>query len=158
MVRGFTLATRCGIVKHMQRTWSRQGVSKLFFDQQFPSTFESMADVLSKAMDALLHHRWISSGSNACTRLCLEEALVNAIRHGNQCDPNRMVRLEMLGNGEMCTIRVRDEGAGFSPEEVKLPDCDQLGGRGVCLIRHYMDRVRFDKDKHCLEMAFRRKI
>ena len=92
-----------------------------------------------------------------CTRLCLEEALVNAIRHGNGCDARRKVSLELLGNGEYCTIRVCDEGAGFVPENVALPGSEQLGGRGICLMRHYMDHVQYNERDRCLEMKFHRK-
>jgi len=52
---------------------------------------------------------------------------------------------------------VRDEGEGFNAEDIELPDCEQLGGRGICLIRHFMDHVEFNEAEHCLEMRFSRK-
>lgn len=116
-----------------------------------------MAEVLGRALDALVEEGCIPPGNIPCTRLCLEEALVNAIRHGNHCDAARKVRIEMHAEGEDCVIKVWDEGAGFSPEDIRLPESDQLGGRGVCLIKHYMDRVTFNDKEHCLEMAFRRR-
>jgi serine/threonine-protein kinase RsbW len=117
-----------------------------------------MAPVLNGALDALKEHGCITSKEEAATRLCLEEALVNAVRHGNRCDAERKVRLELLSNGEQCTIRVSDEGSGFSPEDIRMPECDQLGGRGICLMRHYMEKVCFNPRSKCLEMMFRRKL
>lgn len=128
-----------------------------FFREEIPSTFEAMAATLDRAVEELLAREIISSEEVPCTRLCLEEALVNAIRHGNHCDAERRVRLEMISNGESYTIRVGDEGKGFHPEQVHLPECDQLGGRGICLMRHYMDQVFYNQRERCLEMKFRRK-
>ena len=51
---------------------------------------------------------------------------------------------------------MRDEGEGFDPNSISMPPCDQLGGRGVCLIKHYMDEVTFDHAQQCLDMVFSR--
>lgn len=132
-------------------------VSRPFFKEEFPSTFEDMTAVLDRAVDALLAGSWIQPCQLSCTRLCLEEALVNAVRHGNNSEAGRQVSLTMLARGEDCVIQVCDEGGGFCVDNIAMPERDQLGGRGICLIRHYMDSVRFDSDAHCLEMSFRRK-
>lgn len=133
-------------------------VSKPFYSAEFPSTFEAMAPVLEEAVAALLRSGCISPNDEASTRLCLEEALVNAVRHGNQCKEERKVLLELTSSGNECIIRVKDEGEGFCPEAIHLPEAEQLGGRGICLIRHYMEHVRFNPAKNCLEMKFRRKL
>ncbi|MDP2322404.1 MAG: ATP-binding protein [Gammaproteobacteria bacterium] len=132
-------------------------VSRPFFKEEFPSTFEEMTAVLDHAVDALLADGWVQAGQVPCTRLCLEEALVNAVRHGNNSEATRQVTLTMLARGDECVIQVRDEGGEFSVDNIAMPECDQLGGRGICLIRHYMDSVTFDAEAHCLEMSFRRK-
>ncbi len=78
-------------------------------------------------------------------KLALEEALTNAVKHGNQCDPDKKVTVRYAVNGEKAVIIVRDEGGGFLPEAV--PDCtlpERLpipNGRGIMLIRTYMDKV-----------------
>jgi len=133
-------------------------LSKLFYSAEFSSTFEAMAPVLDGALQALREVGCIAAKDEPATRLCLEEALVNAVRHGNKCDEERKVHLEMLQGEDGCTIRVRDEGEGFSPEAVELPETDRLGGRGICLMRHYMEQVRYNKATGCLEMKFRPKL
>ena len=130
-------------------------MTTVIFKEEFASTFEAMAGTLDRAINVLRERDLITEREVPCTRLCLEEALVNAIRHGNGCDAERKVSLEMGCNGTSCSIRVCDEGGGFNPERVALPECDQLGGRGICLIKHYMDHVRFDQTENCLEMRFR---
>ena len=128
-----------------------------FFSEEFPSTFEAMTATLDRAVASLLQGDWILGIHVPCIRLCLEEALVNAVRHGNQGDAARRVLLAMSARGEDCVIQVRDEGGGFRVDEVALPESDQMGGRGICLIRHYMEHVTYDTAAHCLEMSFRRK-
>lgn len=132
-------------------------MSTPFFSEEFPSTFEAMTATLDRAVDALLQGDWVLGDQVPCIRLCLEEALVNAVRHGNHSDANRRVSILMSKKGEQCVIRVSDEGGGFSVDDVALPEQEQMGGRGICLIRHFMEHVTFDKAAHCLEMSFRRK-
>ena len=132
-------------------------MNRPFFKEEFPSTFEYMTDVLDHAVDALLTNGWIQESHIPCTRLCLEEALVNAVRHGNNGEADRSVVLAMSGEGDECVIQVSDEGHGFCVDSVAEPESDQMGGRGICLIRHFMDAVKFDAAAHCLEMKFRRK-
>ncbi len=127
-----------------------------FFEEEFPSTFAALNATLGRALEALARHGWIAQEHQSAARLCLEEALVNAIRHGNASDPRRHVRLELTEDGDHCIIRVYDEGSGFQPEQVCLPDAQQPGGRGVCLMKHYMEYIRYDQACKCLEMAFRR--
>ena len=131
-------------------------VATSFFAEEFPSDFQAMSQVLGRAVDALVDQGWVMAGDATRARLCLEEAMVNAIRHGNQCDCTRMVRLRMLEDGDLCVIRVYDEGSGFRPEEVQLPSADRLGGRGICLIRHYAEYIRYNEEEGCFELAFRR--
>lgn len=128
-----------------------------FFSEEFPSNFEDMTATLDRAVSALLEGDWILVSHIPCIRLCLEEALVNAVRHGNQGDASRRVLLVMSSRGDECVIQVSDEGDGFRVDDVALPEGDQMGGRGICLIRHYMEHVTFDSSAHCLEMSFRRK-
>lgn len=132
-------------------------MSKTLFREEFPSTFEAMGHVLDGALDALRVAGYVSGPREPEVRLCLEEALVNAIRHGNELVPDRKVRIELSEGPEgLCKIRIQDEGKGFSPDEVASPKLEQLGGRGICLIRHFMDCVGFNRNDHCFEMALRR--
>jgi anti-sigma regulatory factor (Ser/Thr protein kinase) len=131
-------------------------LAEVVYKAAFPSDFEAMMKVLEEGHRALLAAGCIPKGKEPCARLCLEEALVNAVRHGNNCDHTREVRLEIVREGENdCRVRIWDEGEGFQPEDIKLPSPDQPGGRGICLIRHFVDEMRFDRVNKCFEMLFR---
>jgi serine/threonine-protein kinase RsbW len=90
-------------------------------------------------------------------RLALEEALVNAIKHGNQMDRAKSVRVAYTINTERFDIVIMDEGPGFDPEDVPDPtaveNLERPCGRGLMLMRHYMSHVRFTGKGNRCEMS-----
>jgi serine/threonine-protein kinase RsbW len=81
-------------------------------------------------------------------RLALEEAVINAIKHGNRMDKAKRVTVTFSADRDECAIAVEDEGAGFDPSAVPDPtaeeNLEQPTGRGLVLMRAYMDEVRFN--------------
>src|SRR5215831_12883768 len=78
-------------------------------------------------------------------RLALEEALVNAIKHGNNMDRTKKVRVAYRISLERFDILIADEGQGFDPKDVPDPttveNLERPCGRGLMLMRHYMSEV-----------------
>lgn len=131
-------------------------MSRLIFEREIASTTGAVAETLTDALGVLAHKGWIDPQNTFCLRLCLEEALVNAVVHGNANEPNRRIRIRIFDDGEVCRVCVHDEGKGFDVDTVRMADCTQLGGRGVCLIKEFMEDVRFNDEAKCLEMTFNR--
>ena len=81
-------------------------------------------------------------------RLALEEAVVNAMKHGNLLDETKLTRINCKISPDRFWIEIEDEGVGFDPQEV--PDCtaeenlDKTSGRGLLLMKHYMTCVRYN--------------
>lgn len=79
--------------------------------------------------------------------LAVEEALVNAIKHGNQDDLDKHVQVEYRVAPDRVQIEIVDEGPGFDPDSVPDPtSAEQLNqphGRGLMLMRSFMTRVEF---------------
>jgi len=92
-----------------------------------------------------------------CIRLALEEALVNAIKHGNQMDRNKRVHVTYRVSLERFDIKIVDEGPGFDPEDVPDPmaveNLERPCGRGLLLMRHYMTEVNFVPPGNRLSMS-----
>jgi serine/threonine-protein kinase RsbW len=90
-------------------------------------------------------------------RLALEEALVNAIRHGNHDDVARHVNVSYLVGPERVLVEVKDEGDGFDPGEVPDPlapeNLERSSGRGLHLMRTYMTWIRFNARGNCVTMC-----
>lgn len=113
--------------------------------------------------DVLLRMRELgySDDDQFGVRLALEEALVNAMKHGNRMDPAKSVPLAYRLSAEKVEIRVADEGEGFDPGQVADPTCDENlskpCGRGVMLMRCYMDEVTYlDNGREVHMVKYRR--
>ena len=81
-------------------------------------------------------------------QLSFEEAIVNAIRHGNQSNNRLGVRVHLEITPERFLARVEDEGPGFNPDSLPDPTLedflDRPCGRGVKLMRAFMTSVHFN--------------
>ena len=90
-------------------------------------------------------------------KLALEEALVNAIKHGNQFDQNKKVHIAYNVEPERFDIRITDEGRGFDPADVPDPtaveNLERPCGRGLMLMRYYMNEVSFSPDGNSVSMT-----
>lgn len=90
-------------------------------------------------------------------RLALEEALVNAIKHGNQLDPDKNVVVSYRVTPDRFDVMIVDEGPGFNPEDVPdptLPENLEKGcGRGVFLIREFMTDVTYHPPGNVVTMS-----
>jgi len=89
--------------------------------------------------------------------LALEEAFINAVRHGNKMDPSKKVRVDYSVGKEAVEISITDEGKGFDPETVPDPrvgkNLYKPEGRGLLLISSYMDVVKFNERGNCVCMV-----
>lgn len=89
--------------------------------------------------------------------LALEEAFTNAIVHGNRSNPDKTIDVEFLITPEKLDISITDEGQGFDPDEVPDPRCNgnlyKCSGRGVLLIRAYMDVAEYNRRGNCVHLV-----
>lgn len=80
-------------------------------------------------------------------RLALEEAMVNAIKHGNQMDRDKKVHIHFHVRPDHFEIMITDEGVGFDPSDVPDPtaveNLERPCGRGLMLMKHYMNEVDY---------------
>jgi serine/threonine-protein kinase RsbW len=91
--------------------------------------------------------------------VALDEAFVNAVKHGNRNDPNKLVRITAELSSKEARFTVEDEGDGFNVQEIPDP-CDpanlfKASGRGVLLIYNIMDEVQYNERGNRLTMVKR---
>ena len=110
--------------------------------------------IMDEVLDKLGEHGWASADIFSI-HLAAEEAIVNAIVHGNKLSADKKVHVECFVSPTVARIEITDEGDGFKPNEV--PDCTQddrlevPNGRGVMLIHNFMTRVEYnEKGNHVL--------
>jgi len=90
-------------------------------------------------------------------KLALEEALINAIKHGNQMERSKKVHIVYRVQPENFEIHITDEGPGFDPNGVPDPtaveNLERPSGRGLMLMRHYMTEVSFNACGNSVRMC-----
>ena len=115
-------------------------------DFVLPNDLSEVHRVQAEIEDALQSNRFGDMDVFAI-KLAVEEALVNAIKHGNQMESDRRVRIAYTVTEERFSIRIEDEGIGFSPAEVPDPtdpsNVERCCGRGLFLIRNFMTSVDY---------------
>ena len=103
--------------------------------------------IMEELLEQLGAHGWSPSDIFAI-HLAAEEAIVNAIVHGNKLDAAKRVHVRCHVSPEVARIEVADEGPGFDPSAV--PDCrdeerlEAPSGRGVMLMRTFMTRIEYN--------------
>jgi serine/threonine-protein kinase RsbW len=93
--------------------------------------------------------------------VALDEAFVNAVKHGNRHDPEKLLRVTVELSAREAIFTVEDEGDGFDVREIPDP-CDpanlfKSNGRGVLLIYNIMDEVEYSDRGNKLKMVARPK-
>ncbi|MEX0714804.1 MAG: ATP-binding protein [Pirellulales bacterium] len=124
-------------------------------EQVIPSESGAGKRILDEVLGQLVAHSWCTRDIHG-VHLALEEALVNAIRHGNRCDSSKRVHVSCKLSVCRLWVEIRDEGAGFNPDDVPDPtDPERLevpSGRGIMLMRAFMSRVEYNASGNCVVM------
>ena len=124
----------------------RQASPVAFKDVVIPSDPSAARCVEDQIEQLLLTHQ-ASSQDVFRIRLALEEALINAIKHGNKLDTTKKVHVEATVTPEQIEIMIEDEGPGFCRADVPDPTAEEnllkCSGRGILLMETYMDRVEY---------------
>lgn len=125
----------------------------------FASDPQAGKQVLEDVLAALERLQWVQHDIFS-VHLAMEEALVNAIKHGNRNDASKQVHVDCRIAADLFWIQICDEGPGFDPNQVPDPtDDDRLdvpSGRGIMLMRSFMSRVEYDVRGNCVVMEKRR--
>jgi serine/threonine-protein kinase RsbW len=112
-----------------------------------PSERGSNRQVTDELLTQLGAHGWPPADVFA-VHLAVEEAIVNAIVHGNKLDLAKKVHVECEVSADRVRVAIADEGPGFDPGSV--PDCtsderlEAPSGRGVMLMRSFMTTIEYN--------------
>ena len=89
--------------------------------------------------------------------LALEEAFLNAVKHGNKMDSAKSVKIDYSVGLDKVEISMTDQGDGFEPEAIADPRWGEglykPEGRGLLLMNAYMDVVEFNEQGNSVYMA-----
>jgi len=132
---------------HSSRARSSSPKVKRIFSEAIPSATHAVEPVVARVLD-VLGESGCMNGQPEGIELALREALANAILHGNQGNPRKRVQVDCFQQDDASIVLVvRDQGRGFDPalleDPTKSENIYRACGRGIFLIRHFMDEVRF---------------
>jgi serine/threonine-protein kinase RsbW len=110
------------------------------------STMDSVAEV-EAAAEKLTQAAGMDEDEGFRVVMAVREAAVNAVLHGNGYDPNKQITVGLENTGKSLVITVADEGEGLDPEKIPDPLAPENllrgTGRGIFLIRSFLDEVHF---------------
>jgi serine/threonine-protein kinase RsbW len=112
------------------------------------STLESVNKAEEMA-DQIASQAGFDEDTRSGIAMAVREGMINAVLHGNAYDPAKRVNLTFEQTGRELVVTIADEGRGFVPEEIPDPLAPENllkeSGRGIFLMRTFMDEVRFRK-------------
>ena len=126
---------------------------------KIPSTWEAVQEAGQAVLKEVAEANYDES-TTFSIRLALEEGLINAVKHGNKMDESKLVFLDYDITDEHVELILSDEGPGFNPCGVPDPTADENlekpSGRGIMLMRSFMDEVEYLEDGKKVRMVKRR--
>jgi serine/threonine-protein kinase RsbW len=112
-------------------------------DESWPSRLELKQGIRDRVTSLLIGTGWVHRDDAPWIQLCMDEAVTNAMLHGNEGDPRLMVRVAIHALPESWVILVADQGGGFTADAV--PDQEDPSslllehGRGIRMMQEWLD-------------------
>jgi serine/threonine-protein kinase RsbW len=128
---------------------------------ELPSAISPMHSILSYLLERVAKMGVICP-EKSNVFVALDEAFVNAVKHGNRFDHEKIVRITAEVSAKEARFTVEDEGDGFDVAQIPDPlDPDNLfktSGRGVLLMYNIMDEVKYNERGNRLELVKRPEV
>ncbi|TSD64735.1 ATP-binding protein [Inquilinus sp. KBS0705] len=125
---------------------------------QLPSKHESIT-LLENLIEEVADKYKVSEDTFANMMTCLNEAVINAIIHGNKLDPDKLVIVNAEVDNRRIVWTITDEGPGFDYNNLADPTApdklEELTGRGVFIIKHLADQCVFNVKGNEVELHFK---
>jgi serine/threonine-protein kinase RsbW len=121
-----------------------------------PSDLDEARKAEDQLLEEVARHGYDEAALFAI-KLAVEEGINNAIKHGNKHDRAKAVEISFDVGPERAEVIITDEGDGFALGEVADPTDDENlekpTGRGIMLMRAYMDEVRYNDKGNRVHMV-----
>lgn len=115
--------------------------------------------VVEKTIDEVTTELGISQDCYGKIMVSTMEGVNNAITHGNKLVPDKKVDIVIKYQKKELKVKIADEGDGFRPEDVPDPTTpenrEELNGRGIFLMSHLADSIRYSKKGTQVTMTFK---
>jgi len=127
-------------------------------DLQIPSDIGNLR-LVEKAIDELSSELNLSDEIYGNVMVATMEATNNAIIHGNNSDPKKNVRIQILLDEKELKVHVEDQGIGFDyanvPDPTSPENLEKINGRGIFLMEHLSDEITYQEEGRIVVLKFR---
>jgi serine/threonine-protein kinase RsbW len=115
------------------------------FEADFPAE-PQVVHVVRERVDEFARPLGLTEDEMDAFRVALSEAFSNAVCHGSPLGPRNRVHLRCEVDAARLVVQITDEGGGFVPARIALPDFDEwkTSGRGLFLMQELVDQVDFE--------------
>ncbi|HEX8547219.1 MAG TPA: ATP-binding protein [Cytophagaceae bacterium] len=124
---------------------------------QIPSLLENIR-IVESFIDNIKERYNINDDIYGNIMVSVTESVNNAIKHGNQMNKDKNVTLTTIYEDNLVKFIIEDQGPGFDfnnlPDPTSPEMLEQVGGRGIFLMKHLSDEVKFTNEGRCVELIF----
>ncbi|MCS6969625.1 MAG: ATP-binding protein [Planctomycetes bacterium] len=131
-----------------RRPWQAPGAVVL--QRRWPTSGAAKQEAIAVLAECLLAPGWVSGDERSWLELCLDEALTNAMLHGNEGDPELAVEATVAIDERCWHVGISDQGRGFRARALP-PEDDPASlllehGRGIRLMRSWLSALSYWRD------------
>ncbi|MBI3268802.1 MAG: ATP-binding protein [Planctomycetes bacterium] len=134
---------------------------EVFFSSEVESDPAYKGGLIARMVEELVERACIPADGRAHVEVCFDEAVTNAMQHGNRMDAAKKVRVWLFADDKWWGALLEDEGEGFDPHALPDPEAKstQLGeaGRGISVMDRYVDDLVFGPRGNQVLLARRRR-
>lgn len=127
-------------------------------DLNIPSEIGNLS-LVEKAIDELSLELDLSDEVYGNVLVATMEATNNAIIHGNNSDPDKLVKIEILFEQKELRVHIEDQGVGFDystvPDPTAPENLEKINGRGIFLMERLSDEIVYLEDGRIVVLKFR---
>jgi anti-sigma regulatory factor (Ser/Thr protein kinase) len=119
--------------------------SQELLNQKFPSLKDTRKDIIEFVLDKIAEYPLSFKLNRSELYLVIDEALTNAMEHGNKWDPGKNILIQVAVKDSRLNISIEDEGKGFNtsgPNTRRDEDSNlSVRGRGIKIIRKFCNPI-----------------
>ena len=145
-------------LQRYRSAWNPTGT--VAYRHSFPSRLDLKQSAIEAVADVLTKEGWVTTEDRPWLVLCLDEAITNAMLHGNEGDPQLPIEIVVAVNDKRWQIAVSDQGTGFPISAIPDPDAPETllleHGRGIRLMRSWLNSLTYWRGGATVVMGRRR--
>ncbi len=127
-------------------------------DLNIPADLGSLR-LVEKAIDEISLELDLSDEVYGNVLVATMEATNNAIIHGNNSDPEKSVKIEMMSEHKELMVHIEDQGRGFDyatvPDPTAPENLEKINGRGIFLMERLSDEILYLENGRIVVLKFR---